>query len=146
VDELVVVREPLERQTLVCGPVGPVPIGPDALVAEVVEPAPERRDVLGTSAVENDLPTGDDLLRLEQPVQLRAVDRAEPGTREGNGARNVTSAGVAVRTPAVIGGERPDIDDRQGRIGQSPAELGGGDDLCTGDAGLCLNGHWGLPL
>jgi hypothetical protein len=127
VDELVVVRKTFDRQGLIGCPRGPtVLVSPDARAAQLRQPGLHRRDVLETIAVEDDLTIGENALRVEQPFELRIVDAAEPTVREGDGPRDVTPSSLSARPPAVVRGERPDIDDRELRLGHSPAELGCG--------------------
>ena len=128
-DEPLVVREPLDRQGVVGRPLGPaVLVDTNPCVAEVGQPASERRDVVGV-AVEDDLAAGDDVLRVQQPHDLGVVDARQPGARKRDSSRDVTASSLSVRAPAVVRVQRPDVDDRQVGIGESCAQLGGGDDV-----------------
>src|SRR5262249_12170132 len=72
VDELVVLRKPIDRHALIGCPRGPtILIASDALEPQLLEPGLDCRDVLGPVAVQNDLTAGDDALRLEQRLKVR---------------------------------------------------------------------------
>ena len=52
---------------------------------------------------------------------------AEPRGRERLRARDVAAARLAAEAPAVVGGDRPDVDDREGRVVEPATEVVGGD-------------------
>src|SRR5439155_12776532 len=112
-DELVVVRETINRQGLIGCPHGPTMlVSPDARAAQLPQPGLDRQDVLGTIAVEDDLTAGNDALRVEQPFELGIVDAAQPTARESDRARDVTPSSLSARPPAVVGRQSPDVNDR----------------------------------
>ena len=81
--------------------------------------ADERGGVVRAVAVDDDVAAGDDPLLVEEAPDLGLVDDVEPGGREGDGARDVAAARLAVPAPAVVGGERADVDDGQSRVVES---------------------------
>ncbi len=76
------------------------------------------------SPYDDDVAPGGDALGREQALDLGLVDGVEPDGRECDCARHVAAAGLAVAPPAVVGGQRPGVDDGQGRIVESVAEFG----------------------
>ena len=65
-DEPLVVRQALDGKACVGRPLGPaVLVDADICVPQVGQPAPERRDVLGVVAGEDDLAAGDDVLLVQ---------------------------------------------------------------------------------
>ena len=78
-------------------------------------------------AVDDDVATLDRALLGEESGDLGLVDGAEPRGRERLRARDVAAARLAGEPPAVVGGDRPDVDDREGRVVEPATELVGGD-------------------
>src|SRR5919201_668463 len=125
-DELVVVRQSLDGQVRVGRPLGPSSfVDSDALVAQVRQPGPDRQDTLRIIAVEDDLPARKNTFRVEQPLDVGAVDAVQPGAREGDGSRDVSAPSLSTTTPAVVAGQRADVDDGEIGFVESPPELGG---------------------
>lgn len=135
VDELLVVRQAVNRQGRIGGPLGPTtPVNPDSGLAQLGEPRLERDRVLRTIAIQDDLATLKDALRLQQPLHLGLVDAVQPRNREGDRSGDVTPSGRTARAPAVVGRQCPDVD--YGQVGGAEllAKFGQGD------------GHPGRPL
>ena len=74
VNEPLVVREAFYRQGLVGCPLYPAGlVGADSRVVQVDQPVPDCRDVV-SGAVEDNLSAGNDVLRVQEPDDLRVVD------------------------------------------------------------------------
>ena len=142
VHELVVVWKTIEWQRWVGGPGrGPILVSASAGDAEIGEGRHELGGIVRPIAVDDDVAIGGDPLLVQEPPDLGLVDDPEPAGREGDGSRDVAAAGLAVPTPAVVGGERSDVDDGSSRVVQSFAEFGGRDRahrwylMCDGGGG-----------
>ena len=124
VHEFVVVRKALDRERLVGGPLRPARVvHADALLAQFDESRSHRPDLFGEVAVQHDLARVGDVLDPEQPLNLGGVDAIQPRAREGDRARDVAASCGARQVPAVVGGERTDVDDRQSGVVQAKAKL-----------------------
>ena len=86
------------------------PYGRDAESPDLVG---DRVGIEVAIAVDDDLVPGCDALGLEKALDLGFVDGLEPGRREGDGTGQMPSSRLVVPSPAVIRGQRPDIDDGQ---------------------------------
>ena len=119
-DEPLVVRETLDGKRRVVRPLRPaVLLDSELCVAQADQPAPEHRHVIGLVPVEDDLATGNDVLLVQQSLDLDLVDALQPRGGKGDSSRDVTASRLARQSPAVVGGQRPDVDDRQVRVRES---------------------------
>ncbi len=108
VHEPVVVRETLDGQSLVAGPVGPSGlVDAHPPVVEVGEPGSHGRNVCGV-AVEDDLLVGDDTFLVKEPYDLGVVDARKPcaGKRDGSGNVPTSSSRPAASRCTHAGDER----------------------------------------
>ena len=129
--------ETLDGQGLVARPLGPaLLVVADTCVTQLGESCLDGREVFGTVAVEDDLSAGDDAFRPEQLFDLQGVDTVEPGARERDGSWDVTPSSRPALAPAVVRGQGPNVDDRQGGVVEPAAELGERDERLLGRDGL----------
>ena len=127
-DQRLVARELLEREPVVGGPSrGARGMGAGRLDAVDAQPGDELSRVGQSFAVYDDVAVGGDPLGVEEAPDLVLVDGPQPGGRERDGARDVAAARLAVGAPAVVGGQRPDVDDGETRVAESFSELVCGD-------------------
>ncbi len=142
VDEAVVVREALDREAVVRSPGREAGlVAEDVVVTELGQSRVESRRVLGAVAVDHDRAVERDALREKETLDLGLVDAAQPGRREDRRAWDVAAACLALEAPAVVGGDRADIDDGQARVGQAPVELVGRDGPRGRSQDLIRRGH-----
>jgi hypothetical protein len=135
------------------GPLTRRPIDPDGATED--RPDGDRRFGAGPdgdddrAAGDDDRATRDDALALEDPLDLGAVDARQPLGRERDRARDVAAARLARRAPAVVGAERPRVDDDEARVGELSRERVGGDrrGRARGGSGWGVEevGHRGVP-
>ena len=128
VDEAIVLRQVFDGQVCVGRP------GREAIAKDVDVRDAKRGETRGhrvriavAGAVDDDPAARQDALLVEDPLDLGCVDACQPGAGERDGAWNVSTACLAVEAPAVVGGERANVDDRRGRIGEEVADLRGRD-------------------
>src|SRR5215208_7124228 len=127
-DQLVVLRQAFDREFRVGRPRWPASgEHSNAFDLELREAGVHGCDVLGRRAIHDDVTARCEALRQEEAIDLRRVDAADPRCGECDGTGDVAPTRLAVEPPAVVGGERPDIDDREVRVMETVAELGGGD-------------------
>src|ERR1700694_4564957 len=142
-DELVVVRQAIDRQARVGGPLGPTAlVDPDTGLAQLGQPGLEPQRVLRAIAVKDYFATLENAFGLHQPFHLGFVDAIEPGAGEGDRSRDVTPAGRAARAPAVVGGQGPNIDDGQVGVAEPLAKLRQGDGRTGSGLKRSLLGNW----
>ena len=138
VHEPVVVRETLDGQSLVAGPLGPPGlVDAHPLVVELGEPGSHGRNVCGV-AVEDDLLVGDDTFLEQKPCDLGVVDARQPRAGKRDGSGNVATSSFA-QPPAVVRVERTNVDDGQAGIREARAQLGGGNGQAGVDIGTALS-------
>src|SRR5205823_13160797 len=65
----------------------------------------------------------------------------QPGAGEGNRAGDVAPASRAFGSPPVVGGQRPDIDDREVGVAEALSKFGQGDVRVRNAAGRIGAGH-----
>ena len=123
VDELLVLGQPLDGETLVGRP-GRKPglEDPRALDAEAVELG--RKGIrFEPIAIDHDVASSGDALGKEQAIDLCRIDAVKPRRGKGDGAGNVAAAGFSLEPPAVVGGDRSYVHDRGRAIGEASVEL-----------------------
>ena len=124
-DEPVVLRQALDRSICDARP------GQESAVENpnVEDPQPLQsgsdRGGFETGAVDDHRSLGHDLLGHEESVDLGFVNAVQPAAREGHGARNVPSARLIVKPPAVVCRQRSDIDDGEGGVLEPRVKLVG---------------------
>src|SRR4030081_1441036 len=125
VDELLVVRKPIDRKDRIAGPSRPAGLeDPNAALAQLGQPRPERHGVFGPVAIEDDLSAPPGALGPEQPFDLGAIDALEPGAREGDRSGNMATSSRPARPPPVVCGQRPNVDDREVWVAEPLSKFG----------------------
>jgi len=102
--------------------------------------------IIPVDAVDDDFAPRNDALLTEDALDLRRVDAGEPRARERDGARDMATARLVGQAPAVVPGQRPGVDDRQSRVGQAVAELGGRNGRPVSWIGPLRFGHLVFPF
>ena len=118
-DEPLVVRQLVDRQVRVGGP-GREAVLVRAHLAVAVgdQPGLQGGGMLGAVGVDDDRALGRDALLVEQADDLGLVDAVQPRRRERDRARDVAAARLAVQSPAVVGGDRAQVDDGQAGVAE----------------------------
>ena len=138
--EPLVACQPLEREAGIGRP-GAEPAIEDAHVLD-----PVRRKMLHSArsprhvATDDDVGSGGHARCVEHPAKVQPIARIEPLGGECDGARDVAATGVIALAPAVVGLDRPDVDDGKPR-GAEPIP-----ETCDGDGRGVSDGHRAASL
>ena len=117
VDELLVLRQSLDRQRGIGGP-GREPrlVHASTLDAEAHQALGQAGCVRSSIAVHHDRSIGGDPLPGEQSGDLGLIDRIEPGDGKCHGAGDVAAAVLGAEPPSVVRREWAHVDDGERRI------------------------------
>src|SRR3989442_330665 len=162
VDELVIVRQTVNRKRRLRRPLRPAAlVRPHAGAAQFGQSRLERPGIFGPIAVEDDLVAGKDALGSEQPLDLGRINTLEPCAGEGNRTGDMAAARRASRPPAVVGGQRPNVDElevgvtealskfgeKKVRVGNTAGPSGAGHRYIVGGKGLSvLSVFWSVTF